>query len=111
MEFEKCREILLREHEVVAQAAALQKLIEKAVHKREWTDFDAHLNALNSYSSALAEMEKEREALFSAHTGSPPNSEALNQGESACMPVQLAGGILAVFTHCACVLTLPSAVN
>ena len=48
----------------MAEAGQLQKLVDSAVKNREWTDFDAHLSALNKYSAKLAEMEKEREELF-----------------------------------------------
>ena len=88
MDFEKCKEILLREHEAVAQAAALQKLIEKTVIKREWAQFEAHLAALNKYSAALEEMEKEREALFS---GCSSNS-GVSKPDCPPLPVELSGG-------------------
>jgi len=84
MEFEKCRDILIREHEAIASASALQKLVEEAVKNRDWSHFEAHLNALNSHSAALAEMEREREALFAMYS-----SQAQVQSG---MSVELAGG-------------------
>ena len=83
MDFEKCKKILLLEHETVAQAAALQKLIEKAVINREWTDFDTHQKTLNGYSTALEIMEKEREALFSGYdVSAAPDSAEMSAAEA-----------------------------
>ncbi|HCC37632.1 MAG TPA: hypothetical protein DEQ14_08445 [Treponema sp.] len=62
---------------MVAKAAALQKLIQSAVLKREWTDFETLLNRLNEVSAEMAVLEKDREALFA---GFLP------------VPVELAGG-------------------
>ncbi|GHV94722.1 hypothetical protein AGMMS50293_10420 [Spirochaetia bacterium] len=64
MMFEKCREILLRECELIQKAASLQKLIEEAVRNREWTDFEGHFIALNGVEQDIGLMEKEREGLF-----------------------------------------------
>ena len=84
MEFEKCRDILLREHEAVAQAVALQKLIEKAALSREWALFDTRMTELNGYCAGLSELEREREALFST---------ALQKPDAVCpQTVALAGG-------------------
>ena len=94
MEFEKCKGILLREHEAVAKAAALQKLAERDAVNREWGDFEAHLNALNSYGVALEEMEREREALFGCG-GDAQDSGGLNPElayQRAHLAVELAGG-------------------
>ena len=95
MEFEKCKDILLREHEAVAQAAALQKLIEKAVLSREWGDFEANMSTLLGYSVGLAEMEKEREALFGGYNGSADGSGQWNAAQAyqnAHLAIELAGG-------------------
>ena len=86
MDFEKCKEILLREHEAVAKAAILQKTIEKAAIDREWVDFETKLQTLNTYCTALSEMDKEREALFSVES---ENNNSLNDAHRA---VELAGG-------------------
>ena len=64
MEFEKCRDILLKETELVRRIAELQDLIYEAVINREWTDFEGHFAALNEMREVFAVMESEREHLF-----------------------------------------------
>jgi hypothetical protein len=83
--YERCREILLKEHEAVAKAAALQKMVQDAVQKREWADFEAHFGALNVISDKIAALEREREAVFAGFSG------GVGQGASA-QAVELAGG-------------------
>jgi hypothetical protein len=97
--YERCKEILLKEHEAVAKAAALQKMVQDAVQKREWTDFEAHFGALNAISAEIAALERERETVFAGFSG------GVGQGASAMltampgasqqaapMAVELAGG-------------------
>jgi hypothetical protein len=48
----------------VQQAAALQKMVETAVKKREWADFEALFGELNVIGGKLAALETGREALF-----------------------------------------------
>ena len=62
--YEQCREILIKEHEAVAKAAALQKLVQNAVVRREWTGFEELLSGLNSVSDEINALEREREVLF-----------------------------------------------
>jgi hypothetical protein len=71
MEFEKCRDILLQESELVQQAAALQQLIRNAVEQREWNDFESHFSAMGNIESRLAALEREREELFAVFASSP----------------------------------------
>ncbi|MDR0444271.1 MAG: hypothetical protein LBH44_12800 [Treponema sp.] len=78
MIYEKCREILLREHELVANAAGIQGKIRLAVTNREWTDFEGHFNSMNSIENELAALEKAREALLTASGASDRQNE---QGE------------------------------
>lgn len=95
MEFEKCREILLLEYEAVLKAAGLQKLIEDALIQQNWTDFETNIDALNECSASLMEMEKEREALFSADDFSGVDIAGLNPVhayQKAHLAVELAGG-------------------
>ena len=66
MNYEKCREILLKEFELVQNAAAIQKKIQDAVTAREWTDFEGHFKAMNAVESEIMALENERESLFSA---------------------------------------------
>jgi hypothetical protein len=62
--FEQCRDILIRECELVQKAASIQKEIEEAVTKREWIDFENHFEAMNAMGSGFVALEKEREGLF-----------------------------------------------
>ena len=69
MVFEQCREILLKESELVQRIAGLQKLIREAVTHREWTDFESHFKALGELREEIAALESERERFFSEMTG------------------------------------------
>jgi hypothetical protein len=64
MFYEKCREILLKECELVQMAAAAQEKIRAAVMNREWADFESHFQAMNAVEGELAGLEKKRESLF-----------------------------------------------
>ena len=64
MDFEKCKEILIREHEAIVKAASVQKMLEKALFQRNWADYEAYQEALNSKSIEISIMEEEREKLF-----------------------------------------------
>jgi len=66
MIYEKCRDILLREGEHIQEAFAIQEKLKSAVIKREWTDFEEHINTMNNIENKLASLEDEREQLFSA---------------------------------------------
>ena len=66
MIYEKCREILLRECELVQEAAAVQEKFRTAVINREWAGFEGHINAMNVIEDKLAGLEDERERLFDA---------------------------------------------
>ena len=93
MDFEKCREILLKEHEAIAKAANLQKMAENSAIKREWTDFEAHLSELNILSGSISAMERERERLFSENKEELQATDAQNTVQNMQkMPVELAGG-------------------
>ncbi|MDR0455479.1 MAG: hypothetical protein LBH20_02195 [Treponema sp.] len=69
MVFEKCREILLRESELVQRIAGLQNLIREAVMNRNWTDFEGHFNDLGRIKAEFAALEGERELLFTGIPG------------------------------------------
>jgi len=64
MIYEKCRDILLRECELIQKAAAVQEKIRLAVTEREWTVFEDHLSAMNAIESKIENLENERENLF-----------------------------------------------
>jgi len=69
MEFEKCRDILLRENELVREIGGLQDVIHKAVVDRDWTDLEGRFSALDDMGKELAALENEREQIFSQSLG------------------------------------------
>jgi len=64
MEFDRCRDILLREGELVRMIGGLQSTIHNAIVSRDWTDFEEHFDALDGLGKELAALEGERERLF-----------------------------------------------
>ena len=64
MEFEQCREILLKETELIRRIAALQDTIYKAVINREWADFEDQFAAFGELREEFGAMESEREQIF-----------------------------------------------
>ena len=64
MNYEKCREILLKEFELVQNAAVIQKTIQDAVAGREWIDFEDHFKAMKAVESEFMVLEEERVNLF-----------------------------------------------
>jgi len=69
MMFEQCREILLRESELVHRIAGLQDCIREAVMGRNWADFEDHFTALGRIKTEIAALEGERERLFAGISG------------------------------------------
>jgi hypothetical protein len=65
MVFEQCRDILLKENELVQQIAGLQNGIREAVLGRNWTDFESHFIALGRIKVEFTVLESKRERLFS----------------------------------------------
>jgi len=65
MEFEKCRDVLMRESELVQKISSLQDMVYKAVVGRDWANFDEHFKALENMGKELAVLENERERVFS----------------------------------------------
>jgi hypothetical protein len=66
MIYEKCKDILLRERELVQSAALEQEKMRIAVFNREWQGFEENVGALTAIERQLAEMENEREQIFCA---------------------------------------------
>jgi hypothetical protein len=64
MIYEKCRDILLRECELIQNAVGVQEKIRLAVVNREWAVFEDHLNAMNAIECGIESLEDEREQLF-----------------------------------------------
>jgi hypothetical protein len=74
MIFEQCKDILLKESEIVQRIAALQKLIYDAVVNREWTDFEGHFDTLGGLGEEFAALENMREGLFVREQGEERSS-------------------------------------
>ena len=68
MEFERCRDILVREGELVGRIGGLQDAIYSAVTERDWNDFEPKLGELDGLGRELEELEREREGLFASGT-------------------------------------------
>jgi len=64
MIYEKCRNILLKQSELIQNAVYVQEKIRTAVTNREWAVFEEHLNVMNSIESKMENLESEREQLF-----------------------------------------------
>jgi len=64
MIYEKCRNILLQEFELLQNAVIEQEKIRQAVTEREWSVFESHLGAMNALENKIVSLEKEREQLF-----------------------------------------------
>jgi len=66
MIYEKCRDILVREYELIGEAAGIQEKIRNAVSNRLWDDFHNHVHVMNSIEKKLTDIENEREQLFTS---------------------------------------------
>jgi hypothetical protein len=64
MIYEKCRDILLQECELIQTAVVEQDKIRHAVSNREWAVFEDHLSVMNSIENKITALEKKREQLF-----------------------------------------------
>jgi len=64
MNYEKCRDILLKECEMIQNARTEQEKIRLAVMNREWTDFENHFKTMNGIECELVWLENERENLL-----------------------------------------------
>ena len=69
MVFEECKEILLKESELVQRIADLQNHIREAVVNRNWTDFEGHFKVLGEMGEEFSALESEREQLFDGIQG------------------------------------------
>ena len=66
MFYEKCREILLSECEIIQNAALTQEKLRIAVMNREWTDFETHSSEMNVIEIKMTALESERDKIFTA---------------------------------------------
>jgi len=62
--YEKCRDILLREFELIQNAVNIQEKTRLAVTEKEWTAFEENISAMNGIEIKLNDLENEREKLF-----------------------------------------------
>jgi len=69
--FEQCREILLKESELIQHIAGQQEGIHEAVMSRNWTDFEEHFAALERIKAEITDLEDERERLFDGVSEKP----------------------------------------
>jgi hypothetical protein len=69
MSFEECREILLKESELVQNITGLQNGIHQAVTNRNWADLEDNFAALGKIKAEIAVLESRRERIFSEITG------------------------------------------
>ena len=65
MVFDRCRDVLLEESDLVQKIAQLQNIVWDAVMNRDWTDFEAHFDTLNELGDKFITLEAERERIFS----------------------------------------------
>ncbi|MCL2557833.1 MAG: hypothetical protein FWE09_05085 [Treponema sp.] len=80
MEFERCRDILLRESELVKRIGGLQSTIHDSIVSRDWTDFEDRFAELDEMGARLAKLEREREALFPANDARWAGEDAESAG-------------------------------
>jgi hypothetical protein len=69
MMFEECKEILLKECELVQNITSLQNGIHQAVTSRNWADLEDNFAALGKLKAEITALESERERIFSEITG------------------------------------------
>lgn len=67
MIYEKCRDILLRECELIQNALVIQEKIQQAVTERNWANFEDSMSVMNSIESKMEGLENEREQLFNVY--------------------------------------------
>jgi hypothetical protein len=60
-----CKKILLEETGLLKKVTVLQSLVREAVLGRQWTDFEAHIGAINVLSGQFEALEAKREELLS----------------------------------------------
>jgi len=64
MIYERCRDILLKECELIQNAVVIQEKIRQAAVNKEWAVFEDNLVVMNSIESKMENLEIEREKLF-----------------------------------------------
>jgi len=67
MIYEKCRDILIQEFELIQNAVIIQEKIRNAVTERQWVAFEDNLSVMNAIENKLEVLEVEREQLFDVY--------------------------------------------
>jgi hypothetical protein len=67
MIYEKCRDILLQQSELIQTASYVQEKIRNAVLNKEWTVFEENLSSMNEIECKLEGLESERQKLFTVY--------------------------------------------
>ena len=67
MLFNECKDILLKEIELIQRIETLQNTIREAVMNREWVDFDVHFKELDGAREEFAVLEDKRERIFTGN--------------------------------------------
>ena len=88
MDFEKCRDILLKEIELVRRVSALQNSIREAVIKRDWVDFESYFSELNGIGDEFSFKEFERKKYFSGEGSRPAAAGAGFYAQIAHLPAK-----------------------
>jgi hypothetical protein len=81
--YAKYKAVLNSELEAIIEAEGAHSLVSEAVKRRDWIDFNASIEAVNSLSSRFEALEQERMALTPTGEGyAGKHDSALNSGQS-----------------------------
>lgn len=105
MDYEKCREILLRQSELVQKISETQKDIQDAVSNREWANFEEYFAVMKNMESELSALEERREGVFLEFQNvcGLKNNDALNDPKNrfyamaATLPAEQRNDLTAVY--------------
>ncbi|MDR1147295.1 MAG: hypothetical protein LBK66_01545 [Spirochaetaceae bacterium] len=92
--YAKYKAVLNSELEAIIEAEAAQLIVSEAVKRRDWIDFNASIEVVNSLISRFAALEQERMALTpEGEAPTEKHDSALNSGLSfyafaQCFPVE-----------------------
>jgi len=69
MDFEGCRDILLKQRDLVRKIGALQDTVYREVLAQDWSDIEGHFDVLDGYRKEMAALEMRREEIFPSDSG------------------------------------------
>jgi len=98
MVFVKCREILLKECELVRRVSSLQNLVYEAVLNRDWNGFEANFSKLGEIGKEFSALEQERERLF-AGSKAETNVSARFYSLTAGLPPEQRGELTEIYRN------------